>query len=37
MKAILMAAGMGTRIATKTNEPKCLLDIGNGPLIRHTV
>ena len=32
-----MAAGMGTRIATKTNEPKCLLDIGNGPLIRHTV
>ena len=37
MKAILMAAGMGTRIATKTNEPKCLLNIGNGPLIRHTV
>lgn len=37
VKAILMAAGMGTRIATKTNEPKSLLDIGNGPLIRHTV
>lgn len=37
MKAILMAAGMGTRISTKTNEPKSLLDIGNGPLIRHTV
>lgn len=37
MKAILMAAGMGTRISTKTNEPKSLLDIGNGPLIKHTV
>lgn len=37
MKAILMAAGMGTRISSKTNDPKCLLDIGNGPLIEHTV
>lgn len=37
MRAILMAAGMGTRISTKTNEPKCLLDIGDGPLICHTV
>ncbi|MCH4286498.1 MULTISPECIES: NTP transferase domain-containing protein [Bacillota] len=37
MKAILMAAGMGTRISTKTNEPKSLLNIGNGPLIKHTV
>ena len=37
MKAILMAAGMGTRISEKTNNPKCLLDIGNGPLIAHTV
>lgn len=37
MKAILMAAGMGTRISTKTNEPKSLLDIGNGPLLCHTV
>lgn len=37
MKAILMAAGMGTRIASKTNKPKSLLDIGDGPLIEHTV
>lgn len=37
MKAILMAAGMGTRISSNTNEPKSLLNIGNGPLIRHTV
>lgn len=37
MKAILMAAGMGTRISSETNEPKSLLDIGNGPLLHHTI
>ena len=37
MKAILMAAGMGTRISDKTNQPKCLLDIGGVALVEHTV
>ena len=37
MKAIIMAAGMGTRISSETNEPKSLLDIGNGPLLHHTI
>lgn len=37
MKAILMAAGMGTRISQKTNEPKSLLNAGNTSIIRHTV
>lgn len=37
MKAILMAAGMGTRISQKTNQPKSLLRVGNTSIIRHTV
>lgn len=37
MKAILMAAGMGTRISQKTNQPKSLLKVGNTSIIRHTV
>lgn len=37
MKAILMAAGMGTRISSETNKPKSLLPLGNESLIMHTV
>lgn len=37
MKAILMAAGMGTRISQKTNQPKSLLKVGEKSIIRHTV
>lgn len=37
MKAILMAAGMGTRISQKTNQPKSLLKVGESSIIRHTV
>jgi len=37
MKAILMAAGMGTRISQKTNKPKSLLRVGESSIIRHTV
>ena len=37
MKAILMAAGMGTRISQKTNQPKSLLKVGNTSIIKHTV
>lgn len=37
MKAILMAAGMGTRISQKTNQPKSLLKVGETSIIRHTV
>ncbi len=37
MKAILLAAGIGSRISREVSKPKSLLDIGNGmPLIRHT-
>ena len=37
-KAILMAAGRGTRISrTVEDDCKCTLDIGGVPLIRHTV
>lgn len=37
-KAILMAAGRGTRISRTINDRcKCTLDIGGIPLIRHTV
>lgn len=36
-KAILMAAGLGTRISREIeNNCKCILDIGEEPLIRHT-
>lgn len=37
MKAILMAAGMGTRISSETNKPKSLLPLRNESLIEHTV
>lgn len=38
MKAILMAAGIGSRISREISKPKSLLDIGNNtPLLRHTV
>lgn len=37
MKAILMAAGMGTRISSETNRPKSLLPIHNESIIMHTV
>ncbi len=38
MKAILMAAGIGSRISREISKPKSLLDIGdNTPLLRHTV
>jgi len=38
MKAILLAAGVGSRISREISKPKSLLDIGDGtPLIRHTV
>ena len=37
-KAILMAAGRGTRISrTVEDDCKCTLDVGGVPLIRHTV
>lgn len=37
MKAILMAAGMGTRISSETNKPKSLLPLKNESLIMNTV
>lgn len=38
LKAILLAGGRGTRISRYIGEcPKCILDIGGIPLIRHTV
>ncbi|MFC3768612.1 NTP transferase domain-containing protein [Paenibacillus sp. GCM10012303] len=38
MKAVLLAAGRGTRISRYIGEkPKCTLDIGGVSLIRHTV
>lgn len=38
MRAVLLAAGIGSRISREVAKPKSLLDIGNGiPLIRHTV
>lgn len=37
MKAILMAAGMGSRISSETNSPKSLLPLKNDSLIMHTV
>jgi len=38
MKAILLAAGVGSRISREVNKPKSLLDIGTGePLIHYTV
>ena len=35
MKAILLAAGVGSRISREVNRPKSLLDIGNGETLLH--
>ncbi len=37
MKAILLAAGVGSRLSRATPSPKSVLDVGGMPLIRHTV
>lgn len=37
MRAILMAAGIGSRLKMATRGPKCVLDVGGMPLVRHTV
>lgn len=38
MKAIILAGGVGSRISREVNQPKSLLDIGDGmPLLRYTV
>jgi len=37
MKAILMAAGIGSRLSRVVNKPKSILDIDGIPLIRRTV
>lgn len=37
MKAILMAAGVGSRLSRAVSTPKCVLDVGGIPLVRHTV
>lgn len=38
MKALIMAAGRGTRISRYLSDrPKCTVDIGNTPLIVNTV
>ncbi len=38
MRAVLMAAGVGSRISREVKRPKSLLDIGNGEmLLRYTV
>lgn len=38
MKAIILAAGVGSRISREVSKPKSLLDIGTGePLIHYTV
>lgn len=38
MKALIMAAGKGTRISRYiSNKPKCTVDIGNIPLIENTI
>ena len=36
MRAILMAAGIGSRISRVISNPKCVLEVGGTPLIRHT-
>ena len=35
MRAVLMAAGVGSRISREVRKPKSLLDIGNGELLLH--
>lgn len=37
MKAVLMAAGVGSRISRTIDRPKSTLDVGGVPLIRRTV
>lgn len=38
MRAIILAGGVGSRISREVNQPKSLLDIGDGmPLLRYTV
>ena len=37
MKAILMAAGVGSRLSRVVRKPKSVLDVGGMPLVRHTV
>jgi L-glutamine-phosphate cytidylyltransferase len=37
MKAIFMAAGVGSRLSSKTNRPKSTLEIGDDTIIGHTV
>lgn len=37
MRAILMAAGVGSRLGTDLGRPKCTMDVNGEPLIRHTV
>ncbi len=37
MKAILLAAGVGTRIARDLHRPKSCLEVNGKPIIRHTV
>lgn len=37
MKAILMAAGVGSRISRAVSKPKSTLDVGGTPLITRTV
>ena len=37
MKAILLAAGVGSRLSRAVSKPKSVLDVNGEPLIRHTV
>lgn len=37
MKAILMAAGVGSRMGQAVSGPKCVLDVAGTPLVRRTV
>lgn len=37
MKAILLAAGVGSRFSNVLDYPKCTCEVGNMPLIEHTV